>query len=67
MTRSSKEEVSLKDDPRTEWWTVRDAARYLGMSEGFVRKAVRLRLIPFRKVGSKSIRFSRSALKDWLK
>lgn len=66
MGGNSKGEVCIKDDARTEWWTVRDTARYLGMSESFIRKAVKLRLIPFRKIGPKSIRFSKSALKNWL-
>jgi excisionase family DNA binding protein len=51
----------------SEWWDIKKAAAYLGMSVAFLRKAVRLRKVPFARVGSKSLRFRRSDLDCWLK
>ena len=47
-------------------WNIRRAAHYLGMSEAFIRKAVRNRRIPFYRVGSKALRFRKEALDSWL-
>ena len=49
-----------------EWWDIKRTASYLGMSIAFLRKAVRLRKVPFVRVGSKAIRFRRSDLDRWL-
>jgi excisionase family DNA binding protein len=49
-----------------EWVTIRDAAEYLKVSVGFLRKAVRLRRVPFARAGSKALRFRRSDLDRWL-
>jgi excisionase family DNA binding protein len=48
------------------WWNIRRASQYLAMSEAFVRKFVRLRQIPFVRVGSKSVRFRKTDLDDWV-
>jgi excisionase family DNA binding protein len=55
------------EQPRSsEWWDIKKAAAYLGMSVAFLRKAVRLRKVPFARAGSKSLRFRRSDLDCWL-
>jgi excisionase family DNA binding protein len=46
--------------------TINDASRYLKMSVGFLRKAVRRKQIPFARVGSKLLRFRREELDQWL-
>ena len=50
----------------SDWMTIKDASRYLNMSVGFIRKAVREKQIPFARVGSKVLRFRREALDRWL-
>jgi excisionase family DNA binding protein len=45
---------------------ISEAARYFGMSVGFVRKNVRLRTIPYTRIGSKALRFDRNALDAWM-
>ena len=52
--------------PECGYWNVHQAAQYLAMSEGFVRKFIRLRKIPFTKVGSKAVRLSKAELDAWL-
>ena len=47
------------------WWDIRKAASYLGVSVAFLRKAVRLRKVPFGRVGSKALRFRRADLDRW--
>ena len=49
-----------------KWLNVNDAARHIGMSVGFIRKAVRERIIPHSRVGTKALRFNREALDVWL-
>jgi excisionase family DNA binding protein len=49
-----------------KWLTIREAATYIGMSVGFLRKAVRLRTVPHTRIGSKALRFDRDALDQWL-
>ena len=49
-----------------DWCDIKKAAAYMGMSVAFLRKAVRLRKVPFGRVGSKSLRFRRSDLDHWL-
>jgi excisionase family DNA binding protein len=49
-----------------KWLTIREAATYIGMSVGFLRKAVRLRRVPYTRIGNKSLRFDRNALDQWL-
>ncbi len=48
------------------WCDIKAAAAYLGMSVAFLRKAVRLRKVPFARAGAKSLRFRRSDLDHWL-
>jgi excisionase family DNA binding protein len=50
-----------------QWWAIRIAARYLSVSVGFVRKAVRQKRIPFARAGSKNLRFRKSDLDEWMK
>jgi len=49
-----------------KWLTISEAARYIGMSVAFLRKAVRLRSVPHTRVGTKALRFDREALDAWL-
>jgi excisionase family DNA binding protein len=49
-----------------EWWNIKQAASHLGISVAFLRKAVRLRQVPFARVGTKTLRFRRSDLDRWL-
>jgi excisionase family DNA binding protein len=49
-----------------KWLTIREAASYIGMSIGFLRKSVRNRTVPHTRVGSKALRFDREALDVWL-
>jgi excisionase family DNA binding protein len=49
-----------------KWLTINEAAHYIGMSTGFLRKAVRLRSVPYTRVGTKALRFNREALDAWL-
>jgi excisionase family DNA binding protein len=49
-----------------KWLTINEAARYIGMSTGFLRKAVRFRRVPHTRVGTKALRFDREALDVWL-
>ncbi len=48
------------------WWNIKQAATHLGVSVAFLRKAVRLRKIPFARAGAKSLRFRRADLDRWL-
>jgi excisionase family DNA binding protein len=52
--------------PDKKWLNISEAARYLGMSVGFLRKNVRLRTIPHARIGSKALRFDRDALDAWI-
>lgn len=55
------------DDPKpSEWCNIKAAAAHLGVSVAFLRKAVRLRKVPFARAGSKVLRFRRSDLDRWL-
>ena len=49
-----------------KWLNVRETAQHIGMSVGFVRKAVRNRTIPHSRIGTKALRFDREALDVWL-
>jgi excisionase family DNA binding protein len=49
-----------------KWLTIIEAARYIGMSVGFLRKNIRLRTVPHTRIGSKALRFDRDALDSWL-
>jgi excisionase family DNA binding protein len=49
-----------------KWLTIAEAARHIGMSVGFLRKAVRHGTVPHARVGSKALRFDRHALDAWL-
>jgi excisionase family DNA binding protein len=46
--------------------TIREAANYMGMSVAFLRKAVRLQRVPHTRIGTKALRFDRTALDQWL-
>jgi excisionase family DNA binding protein len=48
------------------WWDIRKSAAYVGVSIGFLRKAVRLKKVPFARAGKKALRFRRSDLDRWL-
>jgi len=48
------------------WCDIRAAAAHLGVSVAFLRKAVRLRKVPFARAGTKALRFRRSDLDRWL-
>ena len=50
-----------------DWMTIKDAAQYLKVSVGFLRKAVRQKSVPFARAGSKALRFRREDLDRWLK
>ncbi len=47
-------------------WNITVAARYLGMSVAFMRKAVRKNAIPYTRIGDKSLRFSKRTLDEWI-
>jgi len=49
-----------------KWLTITETAQYIGMSVGFLRKAVRLQRVPHTRIGSKALRFDRDALDQWL-
>ncbi len=46
--------------------SVPETAEFLGVSEAWVRTTVRLKRLPFYKVGGKSIRFARTDLERFL-
>ena len=48
-----------------EWLSLSQAAEYLQVSESFLRKQVRLKSIPFSRLGSKALRFRRARLDFW--
>jgi excisionase family DNA binding protein len=48
------------------WWDIRKAAGHLGVSVAFLRKAVRLRKVPYARAGSKALRFRRDDLDRWM-
>jgi excisionase family DNA binding protein len=58
--------TNVEQHKSSEWWDIRKAAAHLGMSVAFLRKAVRLRKVPFARAGTKSLRFRRSDLDCWL-
>lgn len=49
-----------------KWLTIREAADYIRMSVAFLRKSVRLRTVPYTRIGSKALRFDRNALDSWM-
>lgn len=55
----------IQQNPVSEWFNIRQAAAHLGISVSFIRKAVRLKRIPFARLGSKALRFRRSDLDRW--
>ena len=58
---------TMKSDPGIQqWWKIQEAAYYLAVSVAFLRKKVRQRGIPFRRVGSKALRFRQQDLDAWL-
>jgi excisionase family DNA binding protein len=49
-----------------DWLTITQAGRYLNVSVAFLRKRVRTRSVPFARIGSKSLRFRRLDLDNWM-
>ena len=49
-----------------KWLSIRQAAAHIGMSVAYLRKAVRLRQIPFTRLGNKTLRFDRGSLDSWM-
>ena len=49
-----------------EWLTIKQAAKYLNLSEAFIRKCTRRRSIPFARIGSKALRYRRQDLDNWM-
>jgi excisionase family DNA binding protein len=49
-----------------DWLTITQAGRYLNVSVAFLRKCVRTRSVPFARIGSKSLRFRRIDLDNWM-
>jgi excisionase family DNA binding protein len=49
-----------------DWLTITQAGRYLNVSVAFLRKRVRARSVPFVRLGSKSLRFRRVDLDNWM-
>jgi excisionase family DNA binding protein len=47
-------------------WDIKSAARYIGMSVAFMRKAVRQKRVPFTRIGNKALRFSKNNLDAWV-
>lgn len=47
-------------------WDIGNTAQYLGMSIAYIRKAVRQRRIPFTRIGTKALRFSKIDIDSWL-
>lgn len=47
------------------WWDIRRSAEHLGVSVGFLRKAVRNGQVPYARIGSKALRFRREDLDRW--
>ena len=66
----AQESQTVTKGPQVEidrkWLTIDEAARHIGMSTGFLRKAVRLQSVPHTRVGSKVLRFDRVPLDEWL-
>ena len=48
------------------WWDIRRAAEHVGVSVAFLRKAVRLRKVPYARAGSKALRFRKADLDSWM-
>ena len=47
------------------WVSIKEAAAHLDVSTAFLRKAVRLRKIPFARLGTKALRFRKVDLDAW--
>ena len=48
------------------WWDIRRSAEHLGVSVSFLRKAVRQKMVPYARIGSKALRFRREDLDRWM-
>ena len=57
---------NMEQPKGSEWWDIKRAATHLGMSVAFLRKAVRLRKVPFARAGSKALRFRKADLDAWM-
>ena len=66
MTRSVTHHSSQAENVFKKWLDVKAAAAHIGMSTGFIRKAVRAGVIPYCRVGTKALRFDREALDGWM-
>jgi excisionase family DNA binding protein len=53
-------------ESNNRWWDIREVANYLRVSVAFIRKQVRQGRIPFARAGSKSLRFRKSELDEWM-
>jgi excisionase family DNA binding protein len=53
-------------DREKRWMNIREAAKHIGMSVAFLRKATRERKVPYTRIGTKALRFDREALDEWL-
>jgi excisionase family DNA binding protein len=62
-TNLKQNETTMQSDV---WWDIRKSARHCDVSVAFLRKAVRLKMVPFSRVGTKLLRFRRSELDKWL-
>lgn len=54
------------NEATSPWMTIREAAKHIGMSIGFLRKCVRQRRVPFARIGTKALRFRREDLDRWM-
>jgi excisionase family DNA binding protein len=53
-------------EPNERYWNIKETADYMSVSVAFLRKAVRVKRIPFVRVGSKALRFKKRDLDCWL-
>ena len=56
----------FRPDPDIDLLTIKQLAPKLGMSESYLRKLVRQRLITSIKIGPRVIRFDREVIRSWL-
>jgi excisionase family DNA binding protein len=59
------QQIRQQSEPVKEVFSVREAARYLSISEYTLREWVRMRKVPHNKI-NKQIRFKKSKLDRWL-
>jgi excisionase family DNA binding protein len=61
-----KSEIGANMEHDKKWLNIGEAARHIGMSVAFLRKATRTRSVPYARLGTKSLRFDREALDAWI-